>query len=106
MFPLFMLAVAFGIVFVVLLFYAWRHVDRRVKLAYADETAGDLKVMLEQALEQQQHLIHRVEHLEAIVASESWDAPSRSDTPPLAAPDADTSTGEKASPPARRQLSR
>ena len=72
MFPLFLLAAALAIVLVMLLFLGWRHLDRRVQLAYEDDTIEDVKAMLEQAVEAQQHLTSRIEHLEAIIASEPW----------------------------------
>ena len=56
---------------------------------------------LEQALEQQQHLINRVEHLEAIVASEPWKTSPTQAGPPLPLP------GEEAdAPPEERAGSR
>ena len=110
MFPVFLLAAAVGVIAVALLFLFWRNVDRRVKLAYGDDTIEELRQRLEQALEQQQHLTSRVEHLEAIVAGEPWDASRQVQqaTPPLTLPEAeaDVSSEKPADLPGRRQQSR
>ena len=70
--PLFLLTAAVGITAVAVILLFWRYADRRVKDAYSDVSPEELEKKLEQALEQQQHLISRIEHLEAIVASEPW----------------------------------
>ena len=97
MFPVFLLAAAVGVIAVALLFIFWRNVDRRVQLAYSDETVEDLTRQLEQAMEQVQHLTSRVEHLETIIASEPWGLSKTSTTPPLALPDeeVDSSSEER-----------
>ena len=84
MFPVFLLAAAVGVIAVALLFLFWRQMDRRVQLAFSDQNIDDLAERLEQALEQQQHLISRIEHLEAIVAGEPWETRKNLPTPPLA----------------------
>lgn len=105
--PFYLLIAAIGVIAVALLFLFWRTVDRRIQLAYGDDTVEELKARLEEALEQQQHLTSRVEHLEAIVASEPWDAARQVEqsTPPLSLPDAeaDESSDERVG---RRQQSR
>ena len=107
MVPLFLLAASVGVIAVALLFLFWRTVDRRVQLAYGEDTIEELTQQLEQALEQQHHLTSRIEHLEAIVASEPWDASRQEQqpTPPLTLPDAETdaSSEERTD---RRQRSR
>ena len=105
--PFFLLVAAVGIIAVMLLFLFWRAMDRRVQLAYGDDSMEELTQQLEQALEQQQHLTSRVEHLEAIVASEPWDTArlNQQPTPPLTLPDAeaDAASDEQAG---QRQRSR
>ena len=104
MFPVFLLAAAVGIIAVALLFLFWRNVDRRIQQADSDHTVEDLTEQLQQALEQQQHLTSRVEHLEAIVASEPWEAARKQIARP---PDqADASPEQQAALPDRRQQSR
>ncbi len=107
MVTVFLLAAAVGVIAVALLFVFWRNVDQRVQQAYGDDTIEELTERLEDALEQQQHLVSRVEHLEAIVASEPWETARQGGqpAPPLTLPDAeaDESSGERAG---RRQQSR
>ena len=102
MMPLFLLATAFGITAVALILLFWRYADRRIQEAYPDESQADLQKMLADALEQQALLTERVEHLETIIASETWDTRQKEQaTLPLALPDA--SPEEQAR---RRQRSR
>ena len=107
--PLFLLAAAVGVIAVTAIVLLWRYVDRRVKEAYPHVSPAVLEKKLEEALEQQALLTARVEHLEAIVASEAWNALPRDEpTPPLALPDepAGLSNEEKVARLARRQGSR
>ena len=104
MFPVFLLAAAVGVIAVALLFLFWRNVDRRVQLAYGDQTVDELTERLEQALEQQKYLTSRVEHIEAIIAAEPWDAAQKQRVLPPAQPD--TSIEEPIARPERRQQSR
>ena len=69
-----MLAAAVGITAVAVILLFWRYADRRVKEAYPDASPAELEKKLEEALEQQALLTARVEHLEAIVVSEAWNA--------------------------------
>ncbi len=108
MMPLLLLVAAFGITAVVFILLFWRYADHRVKQAYPEESPEALKKLLEDALEQQALLTARVEHLEAIVASEAWNASDEDKpAPPLALPDkpADLSNEEKVANLARRQRS-
>ena len=104
MFPVLLLAAAVGVIAVALLFLFWRQMDRRVQLAFSDQNIDDLAERLEQALEQQQHLTSRIEHLEAIVAGEPWE--KNLPTPPLALPGAQTAPPSEEPEPDRRQQSR
>ena len=109
MFAVFLLAAAVGVIAVALLFLFWRNVDRRVQLAYDDKSVDDLTERLEEALEYQQHLTSRIEHLEAIIAAEPWDAAQKQRVLPPAQEEeepAGESLKEKAARPARRQQSR
>lgn len=74
MIPLLLLTAAFGFTALVLIFIFWRYADNRVKQAYPDEAVNALQEQIDHVLAHQQHLTERVEHLEAIVASEDWDA--------------------------------
>ena len=74
MFPVFLLATAVGITAVVLILLLWRYLDRRVKETYPDTSPGELEKKLEEALQQHALPTARVEHLEAIVTSQMWDA--------------------------------
>ena len=108
--PFFLLVAAVGIIAVALLFLVWRSMDRRIQQAFGVDTIEGLTQRLEQALEQQQHLTNRIEHLEAIIASEPWDADRQDQhaTPPLALPDAeaDASSEQRTPAPGRRQPNR
>ena len=109
MFAVFLLAAAVSIVAVALLFLFWRNVDRRVQLAYGDENVEDLTERLEEALEQQQQLTSRIEHLEAIIAAEPWEAALKQRMLPPAQAEEEPvgkSQEEKATQPDRRQQSR
>ena len=106
MFPVFLLAAAVGVIAVALLFLFWRQMDRRVQLAFSDQNIDDLAERLEQALEQQQHLTSRIEHLEAIVASEPWETTKNLPTPPLTLPGAQTDPSSEEPEPDRRQKNR
>ena len=103
--PLFLLTAAIGITAVAVILLFWRYADRRVKDAYSDVPPEELEKKLEQALAQQQHLVSRVEHLEAIVASEPWNTSQAHTAPPLGLPgdEADIPPEERAG---RRQRSR
>ena len=105
--PLLLLTAAVGITAVAVILLFWRYADRGVKEAYPDVSPEELEKKLEDALEQQALLTARVEHLEAIVASEAWNALPEI-KPPLALPDepADLSNEEKVARLARRRRSR
>ena len=108
MFVFFLLAAAAAIVIVMMLFLGWRHLDQRVQLAYSEDSVDDLKTLLEQALEDQDHLTSRVEHLEAIIASVPWETLQPESTPSpraLALPDEPTKTSSEDQV-GRRQQSR
>ena len=96
MFSVFFLAAAVGVIAVALLFLFWRNVDRRVQLAFSDESVEDMTQQLEEALEEIKHLTSRVEHLEAIVASEPWDLSKTSSAPPLVLPEEEEEEEEDA----------
>lgn len=103
--PLFLLAAAVGIAAVAVILLVWRFADRRVKDAYSDVTLKEVEKQLREALDQQALLTARVEHLEAIVVSETFeDNPA----PPLTLPDepADVSNEEKVARLAQRRRSR
>ncbi len=101
--PLFLLAAAVGITAVALILLFWRYADRRVKETYPDASPEELEKKLEEALQQHVLLTARVEHLEAIVTSQMWDA-LREDkpVPPLALP-AELSNEEKVARLAKRR---
>ena len=103
---LFLLVAAVGIAAVAVILLFWRYADRRVKEAYSDVSPEELEEKLEEALEQQALLTARVEHLEAIVASEAWNALPEP-APPLTLPDepTDLSNEEKLARLARRRRS-
>ncbi len=104
--PLFLLAAAVGITAVVLILLVWRYLDRRVKETYPDASPGELEKKLEQALQQHALLTARVEHREAIVTSQMWDALHEDKpAPPLALPPepAELSNEEKVASLAKRR---
>jgi len=70
---LFLLASAFGVIAVMILFLAWRYVDHRINQAASEDTMDALHAALEEVLEQQRALTTRVEHLEAIIATDDSD---------------------------------
>ena len=101
--PLFLLAAAVGITAVVIILLLWRYLDRRVKETYPDASPGELEKKLEEALQQHALLTARVEHLEAIVTSQMWDALQEDKpAPPLALP-AELSNEEKMAHLAKRR---
>lgn len=107
MIPLLLLASASGVAAVAIILIFWRYADRRIKDAYPDETPEALKKRLDEALDQQALLTARVEHLEAIVASEAWEALSREETPRPAPEEAsDAASEENTRRPSQRQQSR
>jgi phage shock protein B len=70
---LFLLASIAGVIAVIVLFLAWRYVDHSINQAAGDDTITALQAALEEALEQQRALTTRVEHLEAIIATDDAD---------------------------------
>lgn len=98
-----LLFAAVGLVMVALLFLAWRQIDRRIALAYADQDIEVVQRQLEEALARQKQLTTRVEHLEAIIVSEPWEAAQTQPASPRLNVDADSSPPGK---PAKRHRTR
>jgi len=99
----FLLASTVGVIAVLFLFLAWRYVDHRINQAAGDDTIEALQAALEEALEQQRALTTRVEHLEAIIATDDGGAWLRD---PLTARAMPEPPGEREDPPNEAAVAR